>query len=168
MDLILDANPFIYLCKTNLFQRFMALTSNSIQIDTSVYKEVVEDGIKLNYPDAFIAKKFIEDFKIPIIPIDITNDLVYFRDPGETSCYLLGKQGGICITTDLQAKKKMKQLGIDSLQLDEFFFNLGLEKKIQVEEFEFIMSKLEKVYATTLSRSIFLIKELKKSVKSDE
>jgi hypothetical protein len=168
MNLIIDANPLIYLCKTNLFQRFMALTTNPIQIDTSVYKEVVEDGIKANYPDAYVAKKYIEDYKIPIIPMDVTNDLIYFRDPGETSCYLLAKQGGICLTTDNQARKKMKQLGIDSLQLDELFFNMGLEKKITINEFELIISKLEKVYATTSSRSIIFVTELKRSLEKNE
>ena len=44
MRIILDANSLIYMIKTNLFIRFTELTSNPIVIDTSVYKEVVEDG----------------------------------------------------------------------------------------------------------------------------
>lgn len=168
MNIICDANTLIYLCKTNLFQRFLALTSNPIQIDTSVYKEVVEDGINANYPDAYIAKKFIDDYKIPIISIDISKDLPFLRDPGETSCYLLAKQGGICITSDNQARKKMKQLGIETLQLDEYFFNLGLEKKIPIPEFESIMAKLEHVNATTASRFNIFLTELKRSVKKIE
>lgn len=162
MNIVFDANPLIYLCKTNLFQRFISLTSNPILIDTSVYKEVVEDGIKANYPDAFIAKKYLNDYKIPIISTDISHDLPYFRDPGETSSYLLTKQGGICITTDNQARKKMRQLNVDSLQLDEYFFNLAWQKKIEIKEFESIMMKLEQVNATTVSRFTIFLTELKK------
>lgn len=167
MDLIIDANALIYLCKTNLFQRFITL-SPSIRIDTSVYKEVVEDGIKNNHPDAFIAMKFLEDYKIPVTPTDITNTLKFFRDPGETSCFLLAQQGGICITTDNRARIKMKYFGVDTLQLDEFFFNMALKKKIPIHELEAILSKLEQVYATTSSRSRIFINELKKEIEKNE
>jgi hypothetical protein len=146
----------------------MALTTNPIQIDTSVYKEVVEDGIKANHPDAYIAKKYLDDYKIPVIPMDISNDLIYFRDPGETSCFLLAKQGGICLTTDNQARKKLKQMGIDSLQLDEFFFNIGLTGKLTINEFESIMSQLEQVYATVSSRSTIFVTELKRRLQKNE
>jgi len=41
-----------------------------------------------------------------MIPIDISNDLQLFRDPGETSCFVLGKESGITITADRRAYNK--------------------------------------------------------------
>ncbi len=162
MRIIFDANSLIYLIKTNLFIRFTELTSNPIVVDTSVYKEVVEDGIAKNYPDAYIAKKFVNDFEVDIIPVDISKDLPLFRDPGETSCYLLAQDSGICLTSDRKAIKKMIHFGIEPISLDEYFYNLCLNNILPSEELERILKKLEGVYASTKERRTIFLKNIKK------
>ena len=110
MEYILDANTLIYLVKLNLHEEFIKLIdTGKIIIDSSVYDEVVVKGIKNNYPDAHVAKKFLQQHQISVIPIDISNDLHKFRDAGETSCALLAlheDSNRICITSDIRALKK--------------------------------------------------------------
>ena len=161
MRIILDANSLIYMIKTNLFIRFTELTSNPIVIDTSVYKEVVEDGIAKNYPDAYIAQKYLKDFEIEIIPIDITDELPLFRDPGETSCYLLALDAGVCLTSDRKAIKKMIHFGIEPISIDEYFYNLCLNNYLPLKELEVILKKFEGVYASSKERRAFFLNNIK-------
>lgn len=157
MRLILDANALIYLIKGGLAQRFYKLLDNAVVIDKSVYNEVVEKGIENNYPDAFIAKDFLEKNQIPIIPVDISSELSKFRDPGETSCYILAKSEGACISSDIIANKKFNNFKINSMQLDTFFYNQFLKKKIEKNEFLSILNNLKKVDGTSANRvSVFL------------
>ncbi len=157
MRLILDANALIYLVKTNLSQEFIQLIDDDIVIDKSVYNEVVERGIDNKYPDAYNAKDFLEKNQIPIIPVDITSDLSKFRDPGETSNYILAKEDGVCISSDIRANKKFENLGIPFMELDTFFYNQLLKKKIDKEKLINILYELKAVNGTSANRvSVFL------------
>ena len=91
-----------------LIRTLLKLKKYDIVIDKSVYNEVIEKGIENKYPDAYNAKNFLEKNQIPIIPINVKSDLSKFRDLGETSCYLLAKKDGICISSDIRANKKFK------------------------------------------------------------
>ncbi len=162
MRIILDVNSLIYLIKTNLFIRFIELTSNPIVIDTSVYGEVVEDGIAQNYPDAYIAKKFLKDFKIEIIPVDISKELPLFRDPGETSCYILAQDYGVCLTSDRKAINKMISFDHEPISLDEYFYNLCLNNSLPFEELEIILKKFVGVYASTEERKRIFLEKIEK------
>ena len=106
MRWILDACTLIYLIKTDMFSKFMTLVEFPVVIDSSVYQEVVVYGKKNKYPDANDAEISLNEFKIPVISIDISEELFRFRDPGETSCYILAKEDGICLTSDDRAYKK--------------------------------------------------------------
>ena len=65
MEYILDANTLIYLVKLNFHEEFIKLVDNGkIIIDSSVYDEVVVKGIKNNYPDAHVAKKFLQQHQL--------------------------------------------------------------------------------------------------------
>ena len=162
MDYILDANSIIYLVKAQLFDQFMDLTERKVEIDTSVHKEVVEDGIKLGYADAKLIDQFLKKYQIPIIPVDITKVLPIFRDPGESSCFILSKTGKICISSDKRALNKMKKRNIKVMQLDTFFFIQAKKKKIQFEDFRQILWQLRAIFATKTVRINSFIKNLQR------
>lgn len=158
MRFILDANTIIYLVKSNLFQFFMKLVNdNDVVIDNNVYKEVVEVGIKEKYPDAYDAKDFLENNRIPIIPVNIEKSLSKFRDPGETSCFLLAKKQGICISSDVRANKKFKSRNISFMELDTFFYNQYMNKQLDKKKFISVLNTLKEVDGTSSDRvSVFL------------
>ncbi|MHA1168276.1 MAG: hypothetical protein ACTSP4_07355 [Candidatus Hodarchaeales archaeon] len=163
--MILDANSLIYLIKTNLQDLFHELTNKNVVIDTSVYEEVVENGIRLGYPDAVQAKNFLEKYLVPIIPINISTEINKFRDAGETSCFILAKKEGICISSDIRACKKFASYGIPSMQLDFFFYNQLLNMRIDENKFIYLLDRLEDVCATTTERKyhlLMLISKMKK------
>ncbi len=154
---ILDANALIYLVKADLLKEFLDLTEDDVVIDKSVYNKVVEKGIENKYPDAYNAKYFLEKHQIPIIPIDIKKDLPKFRDPGETSCYLLAKKEGICISSDIRANKKFEMFSVAFMELDTFFYNQLIKEKIEKKRFINILNKLKVVNGTSSNRiSVFL------------
>ena len=157
MRLILDANALVYLVKTGLSQEFLNLTEGDLIIDKSVYNEVVEKGIENKYPDAYNAKDFLEKNQIPIIPVDTKSDLSKFRDPGETSCYILAKKEGICISSDIRANKKFKNFNVAFMELDTFFYNQLLKKRINKKRFINILNDLKGVNGTSANRiSVFI------------
>lgn len=157
MRLILDANALIYLVKAGLSQRFFKLLDDEVVIDRSVYEEVVENGIENNYPDAYIGRDFLEKNQIPIIPVEISPELSKFRDPGETSCYILAKSEGVCISSDIRANKKLNNFQVPCMQLDTFFYNQYLKKKFDKKEFLIILNDLKKINGTSANRiSVFL------------
>lgn len=157
MRFILDANALIYLIKADLAEKFLVLLEGEVVIDNNVYREVVEKGLENNYLDAYIAKDFLEKNQIPIIPVNISSELFKFRDPGETSCYILSKNEGICISSDVRATKKFEQLNTPFMELDTFFYNKLLAEKINTKMFLDIMDSLKKINGTTAKRiSVFL------------
>ena len=171
MNLILDANTIIYLIKLSLQENFMEYHKKTqIFIDTSVYSEVVEKGMKNNYPDAITAKKFLQNYKIPIISIDVSEHIHKFRDAGETSCAILAlnkKTEGVCISSDKKAIKKFEGYNIPCAQLDTLYYNWFLKAKLKEEDFFNILYKLEKIFAINPERIIFyydLINKKRKGV----
>lgn len=168
MRFILDANALIYLVKTDLTQEFVDLIKDDVVIDKSVYDEVVENGIEHKYPDAYSAKDFLEKNQIPIIPVDIKSELPKFRDPGETSCYILAKEEGICISSDVRANKKLKNLNVAFLELDTFFYNQLLKKEISKKRFITILDNLKSVSGTSANRISVFLELLSKEGEKDE
>ncbi|MHA1727441.1 MAG: hypothetical protein ACTSWY_01760 [Promethearchaeota archaeon] len=137
-------------------------------IDTSVYKETVDIGIKNNYPDAISTKKWLQTYKIPIIPIDIAEELSIYRDPGETSCAILvaeDKQESVCITSDKKTIKKFEITNIPHTQLDTFYYKLFLDSKITDKAFIDILYKLEAVYATSPERILYFYELIQQNPK---
>ena len=146
MRFILDANALIYLVKTDLAQ----------------------EGIENKYPDAYIAKDFLEKNQIPIIPVDIKSELPKFRDPGETSCYILAKEEGVCISSDVRANKKLKNLNVAFLELDTFFYNQLMKKTISKKRFIEILNDLKLVNGTSANRISVFLELLSKEGEKDE
>jgi|SRR5271157_372553 len=155
MQYYLDACSLIYLVKTGLASKFWTLAGENVAIDTSVYQEVVEEGKKLQYPDSIDAENFIKNQSLPIIPIDVSNEIANFRDPGETSCFILSQQGGICVTSDIKAIKRMRNFNALTITLDAFFYKHWLDQTLTREEFTEIIIDLEQVNAITPERRIF-------------
>jgi hypothetical protein len=138
----------------------MELINNDIEIDTSVYKEIVEDGVKYGHADALLAQEFLQKYKIPIIPLDISSMLPVFKDPGETSCYFLSKAGNVCISSDRRAFKKFKRMKIQVIQLDTFFFIQTKRKKLSPHKFIEVLEFLEQIYATYPERKLTFLNNL--------
>lgn len=157
MRWILDANCLIYLIKANLQDLFYELTDKNVVIDTNVHEEVVEKGIMHGYPDATQARNFLEKNLVPIIPVNISTEIDKFRDAGETSCFILAKQEGICLSSDIRANKKFDNHGISSMQIDFFFYNQFLNGKIDEDKLERVLDHLEDVRATTIERKYHLM-----------
>ena len=163
MRWILDACTLIYLVKTKLFSKFMALVEYPVVIDSSVYKEAVTDGKANNYPDASDAEVFLNKFKIPVISIDTSKDFYRFRDFGETSCYILTKEDGICLTSDDRAYKKFKKEDQKVIRMDSFYFEKLNQKKITQREFIEILKELESVNATKPKSILFFLETIQQN-----
>ncbi|MHA1291763.1 MAG: hypothetical protein ACTSQJ_03730 [Promethearchaeota archaeon] len=170
MRWILDACTLIYLVKAKLFNRFMEFTSEQVVIDTSVYNEVVVKGKENQYQDAHEAERLLNKYKIPVISIDISEEIERFCDPGETSCYLLAKERGICLTSDDKAYKKFISYNQKAVRTDTYFFNKVLQGIIDELEFLDILKRLELISATKAKSILFFMEQLKnlKEVKSND
>jgi len=160
MRWILDAYTLIYLIKAKLFKQFINLVKFPVVIDSNVNQEVVIDGKAYNYSDAFEAESLLNEFRIPIISIDASKDLFRFNDAGETSCFLLALEQGICITSDERAYRKLLNQNVQAIRLDTFYYENYRQNKISKEEFLLILNKLESVYATKPKSILFFMKKL--------
>jgi len=161
MRWILDACTLIYLVKAKLYTRFMDLTQEEVVIDSNVYNEVVVEGKKNQYEDAEEAEKLLNKYRIPVISIDISKEIKQFHDPGETSCYILAKERGVCLTSDDRAYKKFFQHNQQVVRIDSYFFNKILQGLITESEFLDILKRLELISATKAKSILFFIKQLK-------
>ena len=161
MRWILDSCTLIYLTKTDLFTNFIELAEYPVLIDTSVHKEVIINGKAKGYKDAVKAENFLKQFRIPVIPIDISKDIEFFKDLGETSCYLLAKDDGICLTSDDKAYHKFKKQCVEVVRLDTFFFQKCIEGVLTEQDFINILERLELINATKPKSILFFMKKLK-------
>jgi len=62
--------------------------------------------------------------QVPIIPVDISEMIHLYRDPGETSCIILvsnNPRDSICITSDKKTINKFEKNTIPYTQIDTFF-----------------------------------------------
>lgn len=160
MRWILDACTLIYLIKADLFSKFMNLTEYPVVIDSSVYQEVVINGKANNFSDASDAEISLNKFKIPVISIDISEELNRFRDPGETSCYILAKEDGVCLTSDDRAYKKFLKAEQKVMRLDSFYFEKLDRNQLTEAEFIKILKKLESFNATKPKSFLFFLEKL--------
>ncbi len=160
MRWILDACTLIYLIKAKLFNHFMELVEFPVVIDSSVYQEVVIKGKANNYPDAIEVEESLNENRVPVISIDVSKDLFRFIDPGETSCYLLAMEEGICLTSDDKAYKKFLNENLKAMRIDNFFFEKLNQNRLKKPDFLLILNKLESVNATKPKSILFYMKKL--------
>ena len=160
MRWILDACTVIYLIKAKLLKQFINLVEYPVVIDSNVNQEVVIEGKAYNYPDAFEAESLLNEFRIPIISIDVSKDLFRFNDPGETSCFLLAQEQGVCITSDERAYRKLLNENVKVIRLDTFYYENFRQNEINKSEFLSILNKLESVNATKPKSILFFMKKL--------
>jgi len=166
MRWILDACTLIYLVKANLFKTFMNAVSNPVVIDSSVFQEVIIEGKEHQYLDAFEAESLLNEYHIPVISIDGSNELFRFVDPGETSCYILAKEDGICITSDDRAYRKFHQTNLDAMRIDSFFYLKFQKNNITKTQFLEILNKLESINATKSNSILFYLQKIQ-NIKED-
>ena len=160
MRWILDACTLIYLAKARLFRKFIELTQFPVVIDSTVYEEVVIRGKHEEHKDAFEIEKLLKEFMIPVISVDVSKEIYLFRDAGETSCYILAKDHGICITSDERAYKKFINFELNTIRLDTFFFHAYQKRILKKNEFMNILEQLETVNATKPKSILFFLEKL--------
>jgi predicted nucleic acid-binding protein len=160
MRWILDACTLIYLIKAKLFNQFIEIVKFPVVIDSSVYQEVVINGKANNYPDAFEAEEILNENRVPVISINVSKDLFRFIDPGETSCYLLALEEGICLTSDDRAYKKFLRENLKAMRIDNFYFEKLNQNQLKKTDFLQILNKLELINATKPKSILFYMKKL--------
>ena len=160
MRWILDACTLIYLIKAKLFNNFMEIVEFPVVIDSSVYQEVVINGKTNNYPDATEAEEMLNEYRVPVVSIDVSKDLFRFIDPGETSCYLLAMEEGICLTSDDKAYKKFLNENLKAMRIDNFYFEKLNQNRLKKADFLLILNKLESINATKPKSILFYMKKL--------
>jgi len=138
----------------------MEIVDFPVVIDSSVYQEVVINGKANNYPDAFEAEEILNENRVPVISIDVSKDLFRFIDPGETSCYLLAIEEGICLTSDDKAYKKFLNENLNAMRIDNFYFEKLNQNRLKKTDFLLILNKLESVNATKPKSILFYMKKL--------
>lgn len=131
MKIALDACVLIYLAKANLLYSFYK-HFNELYIDQEVYNEVITNGKEKGYGDAILVEVFIDEFQIPVISVDIQAELADFRDPGETSTFIISKDK-LALTNDIRAYKKLRVKGSKCLVLDSFIIMAVLENLLDKE-----------------------------------
>jgi len=161
MRWILDSCTLIYLIKTKLFSEFMELIKFPLVIDSRVYEEVVIKGKAKKYPDASEAESALNKFKIPVISIDVSQEINRFNDPGEASCYILAKEEGICLTSDDRAYKKFLAEDLKVMRVDSFYFEMLNQNRIAEGRFIYTLKKLEGINATKPKSILFFMEKLK-------
>jgi len=138
----------------------MEIVEFPVVIDSSVYQEVVINGKANNYPDAIEAEEILNENRVPVISIDVSKDLFRFIDPGETSCYLLAIEEGICLTSDDKAYKKFLNENLKAMRIDNFYFEKLNQNRLKKTDFFLILNKLESVNATKPKSILFYMKKL--------
>ncbi len=138
----------------------MEIVEFPVVIDSSVYQEVVINGKANYYPDAIEAEEILNENRVPVISIDVSKDLFRFIDPGETSCYLLTIEEGICLTSDDKAYKKFLNENLKAMRIDNFYFEKLNQNRLKKTDFLLILNKLESVNATKPKSILFYMKKL--------
>jgi len=138
----------------------MEIVEFPVVIDSRVYQEVVINGKANNYPDAIEAEEILNENRVPVISINVSKDLFRFIDPGETSCYLLAIEEGICLTSDDKAYKKFLNENLKAMRIDNFYFEKLNQNRLKKTDFLLILNKLESVNATKPKSILFYMKKL--------
>ncbi len=96
--MIIDSSSLIIFAKTNRLELLVKLYGN-IEITKEIYHECVEEGMKINAPDAKIIKKAFEEGKVIILPLNenyknLSRNLstTYNIDSGESDAISLSIQ----------------------------------------------------------------------------
>src|SRR5271157_3566986 len=103
MRVILDACTCISLVKAKIFEKFMTLCKDPVVIDTSVYQETVTEGKHQGFLNANEIENKLNQYKIPVISVDVEPEIKKLISAGETSCYILAREDGVCVTSDVRA-----------------------------------------------------------------
>jgi len=136
-------------------------------IDTHVYSESVEKA-REKYPiNSEQIQKLLESNAISIIPVDISNVLPLFHDPGESSCFILSQRGSITITNDLTAIKKFNQNGHDVIQLPDIYYYLYQNHKISLTYYDEALKKLSAIGAISPKIHLFYYQKITRGKKNE-
>ena len=152
--MIIDSSSLIIFAKTNRLDLLARLYRN-IEITKEIYNESVEEGMKINAPDAKIIKKFFEDGKIIILPLNekyesFSRSLIntYNIESGESDAISLSIQESrktLVIDESLGREvaklHRLKPKGSLRIILEAYSKNLITEKEIKVLISEMIKNK---------------------------
>ena len=143
--MIINASPLIILAKINKLE-ILKKTYESIEIASSVYQEVVVNGLKINSRDAHIVKEQIESKNIKVL--DLSSEFikkakkiesVYGIDTGEAETIALALQLNKkeAIIDEISAREAAKAFGIKpigTLRVLLIAYKDGLIDKAEIKE----------------------------------
>jgi predicted nucleic acid-binding protein len=159
VKLVFDSCSLIYLAKINQLS-ILKKISSELYIDEEVFKESVVSGKTHGYRDSFILDRFINDY-FKITHQDISKEIEYFGAKGETSTYLLGRDG-ICITSDRKAFQKMLKRGSNVIKIEDLLYIYVKKQKITAKKFIQLLNELLKIDAISPEKYHVLMEEIKK------
>ena len=144
--MIVNATPLIIFGKIGKLQLLKDVFTKII-ISQEVYKEVVQKGIEIKAPDAYLVKEFVDNGKIKVNPINQKGKKIYEKikrtykqlDEGEASTIALVLQEGASeVLMDEDIGRKIARLyGIKSrgsLRVLILGYQSGLLDEIQIKE----------------------------------
>ena len=143
--MIINASPLIILAKINKLE-ILKKTYESIEIASSVYQEVVVNGLKINSRDAHIVKEQIESRNIKVL--DLSSEFIkkakkiesiYGIDIGEAETIALALQLNKkeAIIDEISAREAAKTFGIKpigTLRVLLIAYKDGLIDKAEIKE----------------------------------
>ena len=163
----LDACSLIYLGKAGLLE-YVLKVSSELVIDQEVFEEVVIRGKAEGYPDAQAIETILRKHNVPIIMVDVKQELPFFRDKGEASTFLLSGEGRGCVTSDQRAFAKFELRGAKALRTDMLLLKLLSNKKISFEVAKRGLESLLKVGGTTPERVLAISRAMEEAMKDEE
>ena len=119
--MIIDASPLIILAKINKLE-ILKKTYESVEIASSVYQEVVVNGLKINSRDAHIVKEQIESKNIKVL--DLSSEFIKKAKKIES---VYGIDTGEAETIALALKLNKKEVIIDEISAREAAKALGIK-----------------------------------------
>ncbi|MFQ5977001.1 MAG: hypothetical protein ACE5OZ_02575 [Candidatus Heimdallarchaeota archaeon] len=163
----LDACALIYLGKASLLEQILK-TVSKVVIDQEVFEEVVVQGKAGGYADAQAIEATLQNYKIPIIVVNVQQELPFFRDKGETSTFLLSIENRVCVTSDRRAFTKFESRGAEVLRTDTLLFKLLLSQKINYKIAASGLEALLKVGGTTPERFLVISRAMEEMIQIEE
>ncbi|OLS16813.1 MAG: hypothetical protein HeimC3_51330 [Candidatus Heimdallarchaeota archaeon LC_3] len=158
----IDASALIYLAKID----FLAQVTDKyqpIKITQSIYDEVVTQGKKKGFSDAFIIDNFIDKGKITIekddaeFPSNLAN-----LDVGEISAIVsVLKTKELLIIDDIKARNRAKDLEVDFLGTDGLLLDSFISNYIDYDFFEKKIYFLANLLLLKSSKVMKLLKQAK-------
>lgn len=140
--LLLDSDALIKISKAEFLEK--ATQNFSVSITKEVYDEVITEGKKRFYQDAYSVEKFVNDKKIEVLKKSYKRKkLKQSFGAGETSIFQAYRKNSLIITDDLSFTSYIKKEGMTSISSAHLLVILFKKNKISKGEAYYSLEKLK-------------------------